>query len=154
MFYKSQSYFHTKEWGVSTLKIASYFTSKMSLFRNSRRNAIWNIPTVVNHRQVPEWRRGVCFYRRKEEVGGGVFEQTFGGGEEFGVVATSHWLARNQVFGIEWFCPSVPGRTFFGYHVPRWRESAQVGNHLGHIWVKRKGRRENSGISNLKSLSC
>lgn len=163
MFYKSVLFSHQRMGSVNLKnKIASYFTSKMSLFRNSRRNAIWNIPTEVKHRQVQEWRRGACFYRGKEEVGGQFLKKRLVGERNSGLwqlligwdEVVSHWLARNQVFCIEWLCPSVPGRTFFGYHVPQWRESAQVGNHLGHIWVKRKGRRENSGISDLKYLSC
>lgn len=36
-------------------------------------------------------KRGLLL-QRKEEVGGGVFEQKFLGGEDFRVVATSHWL--------------------------------------------------------------
>ena len=53
-------------------KIASYFTGKMSLFRNSR-----GIATGEDHKQVWRTKEESSFYRGKGEVGRDCFQQMF-----------------------------------------------------------------------------
>lgn len=71
--------------------------AKSSLFRNSRGTAIWDEQTIGKSREQ-RWR--ASFYKKREEVGRGYFEQNFiVRKREFEVVAVSHWLqARTTCF--------------------------------------------------------
>lgn len=72
---------------------ASYYTSKMSLFRDSKGIVIQDKQTVGNHRQIWRDEGEFSFYYTLEEIEEVCFTQKFTGEEEeFEVVAGSHWL--------------------------------------------------------------
>lgn len=84
---------------------ASYFTNKISLFRNGRElqfetSKLW--PTVG---RSGEQRRGFCFSGGKKEAGRSSFKA-------FRVVVASHWL--RVAFLIGWAgCQSIFNEAFF-----------------------------------------
>lgn len=60
----SQSIYENETYLLVNLKnkIASYFTSKMSLLRNSRGTAVWDMKAILNQRQVQRHKSKVSFY--------------------------------------------------------------------------------------------
>lgn len=72
---------------MSTSKIKQPVTSKMNLFRNSRKKQfLINKPWQTTGRSM-EQRREVCFYRGREEIRRGCSEQkSLGGKSEFELI--------------------------------------------------------------------
>lgn len=90
---------------LSAIKIASYFASKMSLFRNSRRTAIQDRQTIVNNSKVRRDKGKVSFLGFRRKLGRVVWTErsSLEKRKNDEVVVVSHWL--QVVVRVLWLGP-------------------------------------------------